>query len=145
MTLQTGTCRAENDSWLLDNAWQKFDFVLPTLLSCRTQRPGKKVVVPSGKWKILYHLEAHESVLKTRLLCQICMGWPCAGWHGMSSNMLPHTKLSFILEILKFLNYSYFIKIMTRKPKIGNLTNMPKLYPFLESKKWHLLFKGILW
>ena len=28
-----------------------------------------------------------------------------------------------ILEILKFLNYSYFAKLMTRKPKIGNLTN----------------------
>ena len=35
-----------------------------------------------------------------------------------------HTKKSIIiLEILKFLNYSYFAKIMTRKPKIGNLTN----------------------
>ena len=34
---------------------------------------------------------------------------------------LLHTKLSLILEILK---YSYFVKIMTRKAKIGNLTNM---------------------
>ena len=34
---------------------------------------------------------------------------------------------------------------MTRKPKIGNLTNMTELYPFLEPKKWYLLFKGILW
>ena len=57
---------------------------------------------------------------------------------------LPHTKLSLILEILKFLNYSFFAKIMTRKPNIGNLTNMTELYPFLESKKWYLLFKGIL-
>ena len=35
---------------------------------------------------------------------------------------------------LKFLNYSYFAKIMTRKPKIVNLVNMTELYPFLESK-----------
>ena len=63
----------------------------------------------------------------------------------MSSNRPPHTKLSSILEILKFLNCSYFTKIMTRKPKIGNLTNMTELYPFLKSKKWYLLFKGILW
>ena len=39
-----------------------------------------------------------------------------------------------ILEILNFIKYSYFTKIMTRKPKIGNLTNMTELYPFLESK-----------
>ena len=58
---------------------------------------------------------------------------------------LPLTKLSLILETLKFLNYSYFTKIMTRKPKIGKLANMTKLYPFLESKKWYLLFKKILW
>ena len=50
-----------------------------------------------------------------------------------------------ILEILKFLNYSFFAKIMTRKPKIGILTNMTELYPLLESKKWYLLFNGILW
>ena len=31
---------------------------------------------------------------------------------------------------------------MTRKPKIGNLTNMTEPYPFLESKKWYLLFRG---
>ena len=48
-----------------------------------------------------------------------------------------------ILEILKFLNYSFFAKIMTRKPKIGNLTNTTGLYPLQESKKWYLLFKGI--
>ena len=51
----------------------------------------------------------------------------------------PHTKLSFILEILKYFNYSYFAKLMTRKPQIGNLTNMTELYPFLELKKWYLL------
>ena len=45
---------------------------------------------------------------------------------------------------MTFLNYSYFAKITTRKPKIDNLTNTTKLYPFLESKKWYLLFKGIL-
>ena len=39
---------------------------------------------------------------------------------------------SLILEILIFLNYNYFPKIMTRKPSIGNLTNMTELYPFLE-------------
>ena len=38
-------------------------------------------------------------------------------------------------EILKFLNCSYFAKIMTRKPKIGILTKVTELYPFLESKK----------
>ena len=43
----------------------------------------------------------------------------------------------------KFLNCSYFTKIMTRKPKNGNLTKVTE--PFLESKKWYLLFKGILW
>ena len=53
---------------------------------------------------------------------------------------LPHTKLSLILEILKFLNCSYFAKIMTRKPKIANLTKVTEHYPFLESKKWYLLF-----
>ena len=40
-----------------------------------------------------------------------------------------------ILEILKFINCSYFAKIMTRKPKIGNSTKVTELYPFLESKK----------
>ena len=57
--------------------------------------------------------------------------------------MICHTKLSPILEILKFLNYSYFAKIMTRKPKIGNLTKLTELYPLLESKRWYLLFKEI--
>ena len=54
-------------------------------------------------------------------------------------------RLSLILEILNFLTYSYFVKIMTRKPKTGKLTKMTELYPFLESKKWYLLFKGLLW
>ena len=57
----------------------------------------------------------------------------------------PYKTLFIILEILNFSNYSYFAKIMTRKPKIINLTNMTELYPFLESKKRHLLSKGILW
>ena len=48
-------------------------------------------------------------------------------------------------EILKILNYSYFTKSITTKPKIGNLTNTIYLYPFLESKKYCFLFKGILW
>ena len=34
----------------------------------------------------------------------------------------------------------YFAKIMTGKPKISNLINMSKLYPFLES---NLLVKAI--
>ena len=45
----------------------------------------------------------------------------------MSSNMAaPFKTLLINLQILKFLNYSYmyFAKIMTKKPKIGNLTNM---------------------
>ena len=54
----------------------------------------------------------------------------------------PHTKLSFILEILKFLSYSYLVKIMTGKPKTGKLTNMTELYPFLESKKVVSAFQG---
>ena len=67
-------------------------------------------------------------------ILEILYGWP---WWP------PYTKISLILGLLKFLNYSYFAKI-TRKPKIGNFTNMTKLCPFLESKKWHLLSK-ILW
>ena len=46
------------------------------------------------------------------------------------------------LQIWKYWN---FWTTTTRNPKIGNLTNMTELYPFLESKKLHLLFKGILW
>ena len=46
---------------------------------------------------------------------------------------LPHKKLSLILEILKFLNYSYFAKCITGKLKTVELTNMTELYPFLES------------
>ena len=48
---------------------------------------------------------------------------------------LPHTKL---LKILTFFNYSYFTKIVTRKPKIG-------YFHFWSQKKWYLLFKGFLW
>ena len=61
----------------------------------------------------------------------------------MTSNMAAPYSLT--LEILRFLNHSYFVKIITREPKIGNLTNMTGLYPFLETKKRYLLFKGILW
>ena len=66
---------------------------------------------------------------------------------AMLDNMMaaPYKTLFIILEILKFLNCSYFAKIMTRKPKIGNLTKVTELHPFLESKKWYLLFKGNLW
>ena len=52
----------------------------------------------------------------------------------------PHTKF----KILRFLNYSYFTKIVTRKPKIGNLTNMTELYPLLESKKCICYLRGFL-
>ena len=38
----------------------------------------------------------------------------------------PKKTLYNFRQILKFLNYSCFSKIMTRKPKIGNLTNMTK-------------------
>ena len=49
-------------------------------------------------------------------------------------------------HIMNVLNFcSYFTKIMTRKPNIGSWTNMTERYPFLESKKWYLLFKWILW
>ena len=44
--------------------------------------------------------------------------------------------LFIILEILKFLNYSYFFQIMTRKLKIGNLTNTTELYPLVASALW---------
>ena len=55
--------------------------------------------------------------------------------HGMSSNMAaPYKTLFIIFVLLKFLNYSYFTKIMTRKPKLGDLANMTKIYPFPESK-----------
>ena len=56
----------------------------------------------------------------------------------------PQKTLFIILEIVKFLNYSYFAKIMMRKPNIVNLTNMTELYPFLESEKWYLLFKDFV-
>ena len=60
----------------------------------------------------------------------------------MSTNMAaPYKTLSNFINIL---NYSYSAKIMTRKSQIGNLTNVTELYPFLESKKWYLLFEGIL-
>ena len=76
-----------------------------------------------------------------------CNSWfSCDVTYGMSSSVAaPYKTLFIILEILKFLNYGFFAKIMTRKPKIGNLTNTTELYPFLESKKWQLLCKGILW
>ena len=46
----------------------------------------------------------------------------------------------------KFFNYSYLAKIMTRKPKIGNLTNVTKLYPFLRVKKSGMCYlRGISW
>ena len=51
----------------------------------------------------------------------------------------PHTKLSLILEILKFLNYSYFAKIMTTESqKLATWLTWPSSeYSFLVSKKWH--------
>ena len=50
------------------------------------------------------------------------------GWHAM----LSHTKLFW-----NFLITANPQNIMTRKPQIGNMTNITKLCPFLESKKWY--------
>ena len=61
----------------------------------------------------------------------------------MLDDAAPHKTL-FNSRNIDFFYYSYFAKIMTRKSKIGNLTNMTELYPFLVSTKWHLLIKGIL-
>ena len=61
------------------------------------------------------------------------------GWGAM---LCPIQNSLMFWKILKLLNYSYFAKIMTGKPKIGILTNMTELYPFLESKKWYLLLRG---
>ena len=53
--------------------------------------------------------------------------------HGMSPNMAaPYETLCNFGNIV---DYSHFAKIMTRKWKIGNLTNMTEFYPFLELKK----------
>ena len=41
------------------------------------------------------------------------------------------------------MNYNSFTK--TRKPNIGNLTNMTELYPFLETKKWYKNKERILY
>ena len=49
-------------------------------------------------------------------------------WHVIQ-NGRP-IRNSLILEILKFFNYGYFAKILTRKPKIVNLTNMTELLYF---------------
>ena len=35
----------------------------------------------------------------------------------------PHTKLRYNFGNIEIFDYSYFAKLMTRKPKIGNLTN----------------------
>ena len=51
----------------------------------------------------------------------------------------PSYNISKILEILKS---SYFAKIMTRKPKIGNLTNMTKLCPFWSHKSGICYLRG---
>ena len=46
----------------------------------------------------------------------------------------------------KFWKYwNFWITATLPKLWLENLTNMTELYPFLESKKWYLLFKGILW
>ena len=71
------------------------------------------------------------------------MGQPC--W--MTCHVIQHghpiqKSLTFWKIFMILLNYSYFAKIMTGKPKSGNFTNMAKLYPFLESIKWYLLFRG---
>ena len=88
-------------------------------------------------------------------VANFCLSSHNVWWSGCNSKISIFPKLKRVLYgaamlddivcLLKFLNYSFFTKIMTRKPNIGNLTDMTELYPFLESKKWHLLFKGILW
>ena len=46
------------------------------------------------------------------------------------------------VKILTFLNYSYFAKIVTRKPKIGNLTNMTDSIHFWSPKSCICNLKG---
>ena len=62
---------------------------------------------------------------------------------GLPISVLCKHYLHIQLESFEY--YSYFAKITTRKPKIGKLTNVTELYPFLQSKKWYMLLKGILW
>ena len=47
------------------------------------------------------------------------------GWGAM---LCPIQNSLMFWKILKLLNYSYFAKIMTGKPKIGILTNMTELH-----------------
>ena len=60
------------------------------------------------------------------------LGSDVAALHSVTHFVRIQNSL-YNLEILKFLNYSYmyFAKIMTRKAKVSNLTNMTELYPFL--------------
>ena len=51
--------------------------------------------------------------------------------HDMACHPIQNSLMFW--KILKPLNYSYFVKIMTGKPKIGNLTNMTELDPFRKS------------
>ena len=60
------------------------------------------------------------------------MGRPC--W--MTWHVIPIQQSLQFWKYWNFFNHSYFAKSMTRKPKIGNLTNVTELYPFLESEKW---------
>ena len=64
------------------------------------------------------------------------MGRPC---YAIQHGCPIQNSLTF-WKILKLLNYSYFTKMMIGKP-----WELTELYPFLESKMWYLLFKGILW
>ena len=54
----------------------------------------------------------------------------------------PYKTQALILEMLKFLNYSYFAKIMTRIPRHGNLT---KALSISGVTKVASAIKGILW
>ena len=56
------------------------------------------------------------------------MGLPC--WILMSANMAAPYNVYIILEIL---NFQLLRQIMTRKPKIGSLTNMTELLVYLVS------------
>ena len=85
----------------------------------KAQKYSKSAIPPMiGKWPPTI----------TRRAKQDGMAWP------------PHTKLRW--KILKCLNYSYFGRIMTRKPKIGNLAKVTELYPLLESKSSICYLRG---
>ena len=60
------------------------------------------------------------------------------GWENLHGHPIQNGKLSLILEIAATLP-----KLWLENQKLAIW--LIELYPFLESKKWYLLFKGILW